>query len=74
MQLSRTIKVRNNKNPGKGIGISKALAYRYNICDPASDLEAMIEAYNDAAIHRVIEAIMRKRASLSENYFEEVVV
>lgn len=70
--LSATIKVRTNKNPGKGIGISRAQAYRRNIFDPASDLEAMIEAYGDKVIIRVIEAIMRKRASLSDSYFEEI--
>lgn len=71
--LSNTIKVRTNKHPAKR-GISKAIAYRNNIFDPASDLEAMIEAYGDKVVHRVIEAIMRKRESMSETFFEEVKV
>lgn len=71
--LSATIKVRTNKHPAKR-GISKAIAYRNNIFDPASDLEAMIEAYGSRTVLRVLEAIERKRNSLSKDYFEEVVV
>lgn len=71
--LSTTIKVRTNKHPAKR-GISKAIAYRNNIFDPASDLEAMIEAYGAKTILRVLAAIERKRNSLSKDYFEEVVV
>lgn len=71
--LSPTIKVRTNKHPARR-GISKAIAYRNNIFDPASDLEAMIEAYGDKTIRRVIDAIMRKRASMSDKFFEEIKV
>lgn len=73
MSIPSTIKVRTNKHPARR-GISKAIAYRNNIFDPASDLEAMIEAYGEKTIHRVIDAIMRKRASLSDKFFEEVKV
>ena len=55
-------------------GIPKAIAYRMHIFDPASDVEAMIEAYGAATIHRVIDRIVELREQLPKREFVNIIV
>ena len=68
-----TLKIRR-KPAAPRRGISKAIAYRSHIFDPAGDMEAIIEAYGADTAHRLIDRIIELRGQLPQNAFVEIEV
>jgi len=71
--LPTTLKVRINKHPAKR-GICKAVAYRNNIFDPVSDIEALIEAYGANEVKRFVDLINDRRKMVNSKHFTKVSV
>ncbi len=68
-----TIKIRRKaKAPRIGDCVTKAEAYRRSIFDPAGDIEALIEAYGAATVHRVVDRIVQLREQLDKNQFVDI--
>lgn len=67
--LPQTLLIRQTKHSAKR-GIPAAVAYRTNVYDPASALEAIIEAYGADNVKRFIDTIQRRRESEMAEYPE----
>ncbi len=61
MQFAPTLLIRLSKRGKAKVGMPKAIMYRNNIFDPASDLEALIEAYGANNVKRLVDTIEARR-------------
>lgn len=63
------LRIRTNKHPAK-IGQSKAIGYKNKLHSPATDLEALIEAFGQSTVHQLVDAIVRLRQQHPNSVFK----